>query len=68
MKLPSNMTKETLVFFEYEHLPDHLQEVSRPFCELANDMAQRLDGTELEFCLRWLLMAKDCAVRAALGA
>jgi hypothetical protein len=59
-------TEAILRFFEYEHLPPHLQEVSRPFCELARDMASRFEGAELTTGLRKLLEAKDCIVRAAL--
>ena len=56
-----------LQFFAYSHLPEHLQEVSRPFHELAYAMAERLEGPELSAGLRKLLEAKDCMVRAALG-
>jgi hypothetical protein len=63
-------TEALLRFFEYDHLPEHLQKVSGPFCELANDIAWRkglgLEGAELTTALRKLLEAKDCAVRAAL--
>lgn len=59
-------TEALLKFFRYDHLPLNLQEVSRPFAELANDMASRLDGPELTAGLRKLLEAKDCMVRAAL--
>lgn len=65
---PSTMA--ILCFFEYEHLPEHLQEVSRPFCELARDMAEKHSekgGAELTAGLRKLLEAKDCMVRAALA-
>jgi hypothetical protein len=51
--------------FTYAHLPAHLQAISKPFCDLAHEMAQRLDGPEATVCLRKLLEAKDCAVRAA---
>lgn len=51
--------------FEYAHLPEHLQEVSRPFAELATNLTEKLDGPELAVGLRKLLEAKDCAVRAA---
>lgn len=56
-----------LQFFTYEHLPPHLQECSKPFCELA----QRIVATapmnpERTEALRKLLEAKDCAVRALL--
>jgi hypothetical protein len=59
-------TEALLRFFAFEHLPPHLQEVSRPFAELAGDIATKLDGPEVTVCLRKLLEAKDCAVRAAL--
>ena len=57
-----------LQFFTYEHLPDHFQKISQPFCDLANDLAEELEGPELTICLRKMLEAKDCAVRAALSA
>lgn len=54
-----------LHWFEYEHLPPHLKEVSKPFGVLANQMFKSLEfGPELETCLRKLLEAKDAAVRA----
>jgi hypothetical protein len=59
-------TAAILRYFEYEHLPTRLQEISRPFCLLAQDLAEKLDGPELTAGLRKLLEAKDCAVRAAL--
>lgn len=59
-------TEAILKFFEYEHLPAKLQEVSRPFCELARSMTEKFDGPELTVCLRKILEAKDAGVRAAL--
>lgn len=61
-------TAALLRHFTYEHLPEHLRRVSRPFCELAHELANdaSLDGPELTVGLRKLLEAKDCAVRAAL--
>lgn len=61
------MKEYLLQFFEYAHLPEHLQAVSKPFGELA----ERLVGTlprnpERTVALRKLLEAKDCAVRALL--
>jgi hypothetical protein len=57
-----------LQFFEYKHLPEHLQLVSRPFCELAHLMSGELPtNAESVTCLRKLLEAKDCAVRAAVA-
>lgn len=60
-------TEQILQYFEYQHLPEHLQAVSRPFCELAGNLANDLEGPELTVALRKLLEAKDAAVRAALG-
>lgn len=60
-------TEAILRYFEYAHLPAHLQEVSRPVCEVAGHMARTLpEGPELTTGLRKLLEAKDCFVRAAL--
>lgn len=56
-----------LRYFEYGHLPPHLQEVSKPFHDLANKMNDELpDGAEKTVGLRKLLEAKDCMVRATL--
>ncbi|TNE43418.1 MAG: hypothetical protein EP341_11390 [Sphingomonadales bacterium] len=64
MKTPNHIMK----YFEYEHLPEHLQAVSKPFGELAKQLDRDLfDGPEKSAGLRKLLEAKDCMVRAALG-
>lgn len=56
-----------LQFFAYEHLPAHLQSVSKPFGDLARDLAANLPkNPESTTALRKLLEAKDCAVRAVL--
>lgn len=60
-------TAAILQYFTYEHLPPHLQSVSKPFAELAKVLAQQLDGPEVTVGLRKLLEAKDCMVRAALA-
>jgi hypothetical protein len=53
--------------FAYEHLPPKLQRVSRHFAITADLMLQWLpDSPELTVCLRKLLDARDCALRAAL--
>jgi len=60
-------TAQILRYFAYRHLPVKLQEVSRPFGDLAEMMVNSLpQGPELTAGLRKLLEAKDCAVRAAL--
>jgi len=56
-----------LQFFAYEHLPPHLQQVSKPFGDMARDLAKSLPANpESTTALRKLLEAKDCAVRAVL--
>lgn len=60
-------TQAIAKFFDYEHLPAHLQDTSRRCYELAESMITNLpDGTELSAGLRKLLEAKDCFVRSAL--
>jgi hypothetical protein len=64
-------------FFNYAHLPAHLQAVSKPFCDLARAIVYGDNSTSLEapfaalprnperiVALRKLLEAKDAAVRA----
>lgn len=55
-------------FFAYEHLPESLQIISKPFAELADaiDQTSGSENPEKKMALRKLLEAKDCAVRAAL--
>jgi hypothetical protein len=54
-------------YFVFDHLPIHLQEVSKPIGELAKLMNETLpDGAEKSTGMRKLLEAKDCFVRAAL--
>lgn len=63
----ANNVKPEMGFFDYQHLPDRLQEVSRPFYSLANQLDFMLpEGSEKDICLRKLLEAKDCAVRSLL--
>ena len=61
------MATPIIAYFKFSHLPAHLQEVSRPFAELANRLVASVpSGPELEVALRKLLESKDAAVRAAL--
>lgn len=61
------MPSTTIKYFEYEHLPKHLQEISKPLAELAHKMENELpDCAEKSAGMRKLLEAKDCFVRAAL--
>lgn len=72
------MTEHILQFFAYQHLPPHLQAVSKPFCDLAHAIVGGDDAfvdrvvmstalprnPERTVALRKLLEAKDAAVRA----
>lgn len=61
------MAHQLLQFFQFEHLPIPLQMVSKPFCDLANEVDAVLrDNPEKTVALRKLLEAKDCAVRAVI--
>lgn len=54
-----------LQFFAYAHLPPHLQAVSKPFGDLAQEIVTTLPrNPERTVALRKLLEAKDAAVRA----
>jgi hypothetical protein len=54
-----------LKFFKYDHLPEHLQVVSKPFHDLAHSMADESENpAEVMAGLRKLLEAKDCFVRS----
>ena len=61
------MKDRMLQFFVYDHLPEHLRAVSKPFGELAEKIVTDLPANpERTTALRKLLEAKDCAVRALL--
>lgn len=66
METRNNAFDRILKYFKFEHLPPHLQEVSKGFSELAHEMAARGGENipETMAGLRKLLEAKDCAVRA----
>jgi len=53
-------------YFSTEHLPEQLAALSRPFGRLADELLGLLadDTPEVSACLRKLVEAKDCAVRA----
>ncbi len=62
------MTEHIIQFFAYEHLPPHLQEVSRPFGEMAKVIVDTIPrNPERTVALRKLLESKDAAVRALLA-
>ena len=63
---PFSADEPILKFFAWKHLPDHLQAASRPFAMLADRIVKTTPRSpERTVCLRKLLEAKDCAVRAA---
>jgi len=52
-------------FFGYSYLPEHLQQFSKPFSDMADWIVVILPrNPECTVALRKLLEAKDCAVRA----
>ena len=54
-------------FFAYEHLPEKMQTISKPFGELAKMINENLpNNPEKTTALRKLLEAKDCAVRSTI--
>jgi hypothetical protein len=55
-----------MLFFSYSHLPQHLQEVSKPFGDLAAIIMQLPKSSERTVALRKLIESKDAAVRAAI--
>ncbi len=63
------MNEERMMkWFEYAHLPEHLQATSKPFCDLAKHVVETIEqGPERTVTLRKLLEAKDAAVRAKLN-
>jgi hypothetical protein len=73
MTNPSDMSEihyaqePMLRWFEYRHLPEKLQESSKPFCELAGWITRTLPRCpERTVALRKLLEAKDAGVRSSL--
>jgi len=61
--------QELLSYFEYAHLPEHLQARSKPFADLAQQMYDDLKDVntcQLRIGLQKLIEVKDCFVRAGL--
>lgn len=63
------MNEERMMkWFEFGHLPEHLQVVSSFFWDLACQLCATVEaGPERTVALRKLLEAKDAAVRAKLN-
>jgi hypothetical protein len=51
------------IMFKYDHLPEHLQAVSKPFAVTAEHILTQYRCPERTAGLRHLMEAKDCAVR-----
>ena len=67
-KAESAPAERMLKWFAYSHLPEHLQQISAPFGELAIHITEAVvPGPERTVALRKLLEAKDAAVRAKLN-
>lgn len=62
---PSTEPREHILqFFAYDHLPERLQDISRPFGIVAQNLVNDLPrNPERTVALRKLLEAKDAAVR-----
>lgn len=61
-------SEHIMQFFAWAHLPPHLQEISRPFGEMAEAIVTKLPrNPERTVALRKLLESKDAAVRAAVA-
>lgn len=62
--MPTNVDQ----FFVFEHLPENLQQVSKPFADLQQMLEDLVpDSAEKSAGMRKLLEAKDCMVRAYLS-
>ncbi|MEW4569336.1 hypothetical protein AB1L88_15835 [Tautonia sp. JC769] len=62
------MEDRMLKWFDYAHLPERLQVISKPFGDLASAICDTVEpGPERTVALRKLLEAKDAAVRARLN-
>ena len=62
------MNEHIMQFFAYAHLPPHLQAVSKPVGDLAQQLVDTLPrNPERTVALRKLLEGKDAAVRALLA-
>ncbi|WP_421834376.1 hypothetical protein [Neptunomonas phycophila] len=63
-----NPANSIIQYFKYDHLPEHLQAVSKAIGDVALEMNRVIpEGPEKSAGLRKLLEAKDCFVRANLG-
>ena len=67
-ELEMERQERMLAWFVYDHLPEHLQAVSKQFHHLALQIVETIDGgPERTVALHKLLESKDAAVRAAVN-
>ena len=65
--IPAQDEEPYMQFFEYKHLPEKLQPISREFALMAHWIVANLPrNPQRTAALTNLLTAKDCAVRAAI--
>lgn len=63
-----NQVDHVMQFFTYVHLPPAMQEISKPFCDLAQWMVTTLPRNQQRtIALNNLLASKDAAVRASIA-
>lgn len=57
-------SENIMKYFSFDHLPPHLQDVSRNFFNLANYVEKTMPNcSQKNLALQKILEAKDCAVR-----
>lgn len=52
-------------FFEYRHLSPNMQAICKPFAYLVQSLLELPDNPERTHCIRKVLEARDCAMRAS---
>lgn len=68
--ITNNISRNVDKYFGYAHLPVFLQEISKPFHDMAvviAGMETVENSNETEYSLRMLLCSKDSAVRASVA-
>lgn len=59
--------EELMKSFSYKDSDENLQDISRPFCEIAHEICDKLDASlERTVALKKLLESKDWAIAAIL--
>lgn len=61
------MEFKIMKYFKYDHLPERLQKISKPYADLAELVVSTVENNDIAektVALRKLLESKDAAVRA----